>query len=256
MDLTYAVYWNIHSSGILFYREESITAEKFTNYCLKSALFYEKIIFNFVHWFLLETQRFKDFLLLHCYLQVLYFTPAFLIFLCSILLYFLLNLAKFRPLEVLERTTLKYVFNLVNCNCGNFNFCTAIGGQCTINNPSVSNSAAAWDYGWCKNCEFRENFRHRPTNAECLCVTSSFSLILVPSFRFMFSSILSLPLHFLPFAFPYLLFIFHILLYSFPFYLWFLNFSNLYVFFFLYWNERNVTRDYRLTFFAPFYNSS
>jgi hypothetical protein len=106
-----------------------MTVEKFTKYLLKLVLIYENIILNFAHWFLLKTHNiFKDLFLSHCYLQVFFFTPAFLIFLYWILLYFLLKLAKFRPLAVLERT-IKSVFNLVECNCGTFNFRTAVGGQ-------------------------------------------------------------------------------------------------------------------------------
>ena len=149
-------------------------------------------------------------MLSHFYLQVFYFTPAFLIFFYSIFLYFLLKMAKFRSLEVLARRTLKSAFNLVNCNCGSFNFHTLIGGQCTTNNPSGSNCVAAWEYGWSKSCEFQEMFWRRPTNMKSLRITSSCPSFYFPLFIFCF--LLPYPFHCISFHFHFhILFLYFIL---------------------------------------------
>lgn len=130
MNHTYAMYWNVLFVLHLILQRGKYDGRKIHEVFIKVGAHLREYCFQFLPlvstW---NTQRFKDLLLSHCYLQVFYFTPAFLIFLSSIFSYFLLKLAKFRPLAVLERTTLKYVFNLVNCNCGSFNFCTAVRGQ-------------------------------------------------------------------------------------------------------------------------------
>lgn len=121
-----------------------------------------------------NTKFFEDLLFSHCYLQLLYFTAAFLISLYSVFFYLLLKLTKFLPLEVLESRFLKFIFNLFNCKCGSLNFRTAVGGQCTTNNPTVSNCIASPEYGWCINREFQEMFRRRLVN-----MWNLFSLILL-----------------------------------------------------------------------------
>jgi hypothetical protein len=87
MDHTYAMYWNVPSVLHLILQRGKYDCRKFHEliFKLNSVLIYEKIIFNFFPlistW---NTKYFKDLLLSHCYLQVFYFTPAFLIFLYSI----------------------------------------------------------------------------------------------------------------------------------------------------------------------------